>query len=166
MLIDSVSPFTVEVSACLKRWHSLFSRETRILQHFLSTGYGVFDRVLHILTPMTPMCSHFGYAEDIWVFLRLLLKIHSSHQYLEDLHWFEGVFKTFGRAVFEAIEVKGLSEMITKFNIDGPLTSMTSKTAESKFLKIASNQCKSSKYWWEVWILGRGRKKTKCPQQA
>ena len=27
------------------------------------------------------------------------------------------------------------------------------------FLKIASNQCKSSKYWWEVWMLGRGRKK-------
>ena len=24
---------------------------------------------------------------------------------------------------------------------------------------LASNQCKSSKYWWEVWILGRGRKK-------
>ena len=38
------------------------------------------------------------------------------------------------------------------------------KTASEKILKIASNQCKSSKYWWEVWILGRGYKKTKRPQ--
>ena len=28
-----------------------------------------------------------------------------------------------------------------------------------------SNQLKSSKYWWEVWIVGRCLKKTKCPQQ-
>ena len=41
------------------------------------------------------------------------------------------------------------------------------------FLKIASNQCKSSKYWWEVWILGRGcslgvldkQKSYKCDNQ-
>ena len=32
--------------------------------------------------------------------------------------------------------------------------------AQSKFLKISSNQCKSSKYWWDIWILGRGSKKT------
>ena len=52
----------------------------------------------------------------------------------------------------------------SKFNIDRPLTSMASKTAHKFFLKIASNQFKFSKYWW-VWILGRGRKKTKRPQQ-
>ena len=59
-----------------------------------------------------------------------------------------------------------LSEMITKFwgrnskcNIKCPLTSMASKMVWPKNLKIASNQCKSSKYWWEVWILGRRRKK-------
>ena len=44
-------------------------------------------------------------------------------------------------------------------------TSMTSKMARANILKIASNQCKSYKYWWEVWILGRGCKKTKRPQQ-
>ena len=27
-----------------------------------------------------------------------------------------------------------------------------------KYFQIASNQCKSSKYWWNVWILGRGHK--------
>ena len=31
--------------------------------------------------------------------------------------------------------------------------------APPKTLKIASNQCKSSKYWWEVWILERDHKK-------
>ena len=36
-----------------------------------------------------------------------LPKIHTSHQYLEDLNLFEAIFKNFVRAVFEAIEVKG-----------------------------------------------------------
>ena len=40
-------------------------------------------------------------------FLRSLPTIHSSHQSLEQMHWFEATFKMFGRAVFEAIEVKG-----------------------------------------------------------
>ena len=30
-------------------------------------------------------------------------RIHTSHQYLEDLHWFEAIFKIFGWAVFEAM---------------------------------------------------------------
>ena len=41
------------------------------------------------------------------VFLRSLSTIHSSHQSLEQMHWFEAIFKMFGSAVFEAIEVKG-----------------------------------------------------------
>ena len=65
-----------------------------------------------------------------------------------------------------------LSEMITKFrgraskfNIDRPLTSMASETALPYILEIASNQCIYSKDWWEVWIVGRDRTKTKSPQQ-
>ena len=50
-----------------------------------------------------------------------------------------------------------------KFNLDRPLTSIASKMAHANILKIASNHSKSSKHWWEVWILGRGRKKTKRP---
>ena len=41
------------------------------------------------------------------VFLQPLPTIHSSHQSLEQMHWFEAIFKMFARAVFEAIEVKG-----------------------------------------------------------
>jgi hypothetical protein len=33
--------------------------------------------------------------------------IHSYHQYLEEMRGFEAIFKMFGVAVFEAIEVKG-----------------------------------------------------------
>ena len=44
-------------------------------------------------------------AEDRLVFLQSLPIIHTSHQYLENLHWFEAVFKIFARA----IEVKGQS---------------------------------------------------------
>ena len=43
------------------------------------------------------------------VFLQPLPKIHTSHQYLEDFHWFEAILKNFGRAIFEAIELKGHS---------------------------------------------------------
>ena len=32
--------------------------------------------------------------------------IHSSHQSLEQMHWFEAIFGIWGRAVFETIEVK------------------------------------------------------------
>ena len=38
----------------------------------------------------------------------------------------------------------------SKFNIDCPLTSMTSNTAALNILKLASNHCISSKYWWKV----------------
>ena len=47
----------------------------------------------------------------------------------------------------------------SKYNLGRHLTSMASKTAQANILKIASNQCKSSKYWWEVWISERGCKK-------
>ena len=53
-------------------------------------------------------CRH--HTPHCWgrlVFLRPLPEIHTSHQYLEDMHWFEAIFKNFGQAVFEAIKVKG-----------------------------------------------------------
>ena len=40
------------------------------------------------------------------VFLQPLPKIHTSHQYLEDLHWFEAIFKNFACAIFEVVEVE------------------------------------------------------------
>ena len=43
------------------------------------------------------------------VFLRSLPTIHSFHQSLEQMHWFEAIFEMFCSAVFEAIEVKGRS---------------------------------------------------------
>ena len=46
-----------------------------------------------------------------------------------------------------------------------PLTSMASKTEGRSILKITINQCKFSKVYWEIWIIGRDRNKTKCPQQ-
>ena len=123
---------------------------------------------------------HLSYNPHCWghlFFLRPLPKMHTSHQYLEDLHWFEDIFKKNCPAVFEAIEVKGrsilnfevtakLSEMITNFQgcnlkiqdwMSFDLNGL--KNGSPKSLKIASNQCKSSKYWWKVWILGRVCKK-------
>ena len=48
-------------------------------------------------------------AGDAWFFCDLSLKfILTYHQYLEDLHWFEVIFKIFGCAIFEAFEVKGV----------------------------------------------------------
>jgi hypothetical protein len=44
-------------------------------------------------------------------FFQPLPKIHTSYQYLEDLEWFEDIFKIFARAIFEAIEVKGPSRL-------------------------------------------------------
>ena len=58
-----------------------------------------------------------------------------------------------------------LSEMITRFQahnlkIQHPtMTSMASIMAWPNILKIVSTKCKSSKYWWDIWILGRGCKK-------
>ena len=62
-----------------------------------------------------------------------------------------------------------LSELITKLQgcclkIQHQL-SMTSKTTLPYVSKIASNQCICSKFWWELWIVGRDRKKSKSPQQ-
>ena len=53
-------------------------------------------------------------------FLQPLPKIHTSHQYLEDLHWFEAIYKIFVLPVFEAIEVKWRSMLnfeVTTFKI-------------------------------------------------
>ena len=44
-----------------------------------------------------------------WILTIHMERFHTSHQYLENLHWFEAIFKKFGRVVFEAIEVKGRS---------------------------------------------------------
>ena len=54
------------------------------------------------------------YTPHCWgrlVFLQPFPKIHTSHQYLEDLECFEAIFKIFACAVFEAIEVKGQSRL-------------------------------------------------------
>ena len=49
-----------------------------------------------------------------------LPKIHTSNQYLEDLHLFEAIFKIFDHAVFEANKVKKrlmLNIEVTPFKI-------------------------------------------------
>ena len=131
-------------------------------------------------------------AEDVWFFLQPLPKTHTSHQYLEDLEWFEAIFKIFACAefvffiapqyqsqinhnfgtvchtevylTFSRLAAK-LSEMIANFwGCSLKIQPQSSfdlnglKNGTHKYLKIA-NYSKSSKYWWEVWILGRGRKK-------
>ena len=55
---------------------------------------------LFSLAPNSSLLRKFG-------FLQHLSEIHTSHQYLEDLHWFEAIFKISGQAIFEDIEVKG-----------------------------------------------------------
>ena len=52
----------------------------------------------------------------------------------------------------------------SKFTLKHPLTPMVSKTA-LPFWKSPSNRCICSKDWWELWIVGIDRKKTKRPQQ-
>ena len=47
---------------------------------------------------------------DVWVFCNIYLKF-IPHKYLEDLEWFEAIFKIFVHAVFEAIVVKGWSRL-------------------------------------------------------
>ena len=101
---------------------------------------------------------------NIWkicIDLRLFSKIRTLQQFViqRSVLLFRGWQPNFQK-LLQNFEV-----VTSKLNIEHPLTSMASKTAGPKFLKIASNQCKYSKYWWEVWILGRGLKKTKCPQQ-
>ena len=64
------------------------------------------------------MCSwkicHDHFTPHCWerlCFLQSLPTIHSSHQSLEQMHWFEATFKMFESAVFEAIEVNGHSRL-------------------------------------------------------
>ena len=70
------------------------------------------------LIPESPQCTVLYYELISWyitphqpgclVFLRPLPNVlYTSHQYMEDLHWFKANFKIFGQVVFEAIEVKG-----------------------------------------------------------
>ena len=50
------------------------------------------------LNKIEPMFSFLVITLHCWRslgFLQPLLKIHTSHQYLEDLHWFEAIFKIF-----------------------------------------------------------------------
>ena len=51
-----------------------------------------------------------------------------------------------GRQLNFQIWLQNFDFPASKLNLDGPLTSMASKTALTIFLKIASNH---SKYWWE-----------------
>ena len=44
-------------------------------------------------------------AEDIWFKCDLYLQFYTSHYSLENLHWFEAIFKMFTCAVFEDAEV-------------------------------------------------------------
>ena len=52
-----------------------------------------------------------------------------------------------------------LSEMITKFR------SRSLRIQHQSSFDLNGLKTGTRKYWWEVWILGRGCKKTKCPQQ-
>ena len=61
--------------------------------------------------------------------------------------------------------LKKIEVAASKFNLKRPLTSRALKTALPNILKVPSNQCICSKYWWELWIVVRNRKKTKRPQQ-
>ena len=75
-------------------------------------------------------------------------------------NFFEVGSQTFRKKLLQNFEVAA-----SKFNIDHPLTSMVSKTALPNISKIASKKCIFSKDWWEVWIVGGDRTKTKWPQQ-
>ena len=50
---------------------------------------------------MRPLFKCWGH-----VFLRSLCTIHTSHQSLEEMHWFEAISEMFGPAVFEFVEVE------------------------------------------------------------
>ena len=52
-----------------------------------------------------------SYCWGLLVFLRSLSTIHTPHQSLEQMHWFEAIFEIQERAVFEAIVVKGWSRL-------------------------------------------------------
>ena len=58
-------------------------------------------------------------------------------------------------------QLKNFEVAASKFNLEHFLTLMASKTALLNILKVASNQCICSKDWWELWIVGRDRKKPK-----
>ena len=72
---------------------------------------------------------------------------------------------TFLRFTAKLSELKIFEMAASYFNREHPLTSRASKTALQNILKVASNQCSFSKDWWEVWIVGRDRTKTKCPKE-
>jgi hypothetical protein len=75
----------------------------------------LYSRALFFGPSLYYVCKWSGwFTPHCWgrlVFLRPLSKIHTSHQYLDDLHWFDAIFKIFVCAVFEAIDVKGWSRL-------------------------------------------------------
>jgi hypothetical protein len=62
--------------------------------------------------------------------MQSLPMIHGSHQSLKETHWFEAIFKLFGSAVFEVIEVKG-GRMAKEWDFEA---------------KKNQNRCKTIKY--------------------
>ena len=46
-----------------------------------------------------------------FVLMQSLPTIHTFHQSVKQIHWYEAIFKIFGSASFEAIEVKGRSRL-------------------------------------------------------
>ena len=64
-------------------------------------------------------------------------------------------------------QINMASKTVPKFRFIGLFYSASEVQltfSRSNILKIASNQCISSKDWWKVWIVGRGLKKAKFPQ--
>ena len=61
------------------------------------------------MTVYVPSTNHTPHCWGLLGFLRSLPTIHSSHQSLQQMHWFEAFFKIFVCAVSKAIEVKGRS---------------------------------------------------------
>ena len=71
---------------------------------FRVPGFYDYDLILSLFFSPTSLLT----AEDFF-FLQSLPTIHSSYQSLEQMHWFEAIFKIFAHAIFEAIEVEGRS---------------------------------------------------------
>ena len=96
------------------------------------------------------------------VFLQPLPTIHSSHQSLEQMHWFEAIFKIFACAISEVAEVAEvkqprnprwhifLYENLWKLDEIQNLASATSKMTSWPSICF--------KDWWELWIVGKNYK--------
>ena len=109
-------------------------------------------------------------SKDLIYLTVLSILLHSSKMVFKE-EWKRQINKTLETFVIQRLAAD-FSDLPKKFwgwnlKIQHHLTSITSKTVRHNILKIASNQCISSnKDWWQVWIIGRDRTKTKCPQQC